>query len=120
VAYRGCVLVVTRHPRSGPAGRDLLAEARDLLDVLTGLPGFRRGWVASAVDDPDVVLVVHEWDDVGSWRRALGSFDVKTRTPFLLTAADEPSAFEVLTRCVPGERVDAESAHERAADPGAR
>ena len=94
------MLVVTRHrlPLAGYAEpADALAATRDLLAVLGGLPGFVRGWVARAVDDGDLMVLAHEWVDVGSYRRALSAYEVKLRWPLLMTAIDEPSAFEVLT-----------------------
>jgi hypothetical protein len=107
------VLVVTRHrlPLDGfadvPAA---LAAARELLAILATCPGYVRGWLARAVDDPDLVVLAHEWDDVGSYRRALGSYEVKLRWPFLQTAVDEASAFEVLTLRTPDGAVDSRSA----------
>lgn len=94
------MLVVTRHRLPLPGFVDpasALEAARELLAVLASCPGFGRGWVARAVDDPDLLVLAHEWDDVGSYRRALGSYEVKLRWPFLQTAADEATAFEVLT-----------------------
>jgi hypothetical protein len=107
------VLVVTRHrlPLDGfadvPAA---LAAARELLAILATCPGYVRGWLARAVDDPDLLVLAHEWDDVGSYRRALGSYEVKLRWPFLQTAVDEASAFEVLTLRTPDGAVEASSA----------
>ena len=112
-AYGDPVLVVTRHrlPLDGfadvPAA---LAAGRELLAILAECPGYVRGWLARAVDDPDLLVLAHEWDDVGSYRRALGSYEVKLRGPFLQTAADEASAFEVLTLRTPEGAVDSSSA----------
>ena len=111
--YGGGMLVVTRHrlPLAGyvdvPAA---LAAARELLAVLAGRPGYLRGWLARAVDDPDLLVLAHEWSDVGSYRRALSSYEVKLRWPFLQTAVDEASAFEVLTLRTPEGAVDSSSA----------
>ena len=42
------------------------------------------------------------WEDVGAYRRALSSYDVKvTAVPLLSRAVDEPSAYEVVR---PGTR----------------
>ena len=42
-------------------------------------------------------MLVTEWENVGSYRRALGNYDVKLRaTPLLGEAIDLPSAFESL------------------------
>jgi hypothetical protein len=107
------VLVVTRHrlPLAGFAtATDALEAARDLLAVLAGLPGYRRGWVARAVDDGDLLVLAHEWDDVGSYRRALSAYEVKLRWPFLQTADDEATAFEVLVERTPDAVVERPSA----------
>lgn len=107
------MLVVTRHrlPLDGfsdvPAA---LAAARELLEILAGCPGYVRGWLGRAVDDPDLLVLAHEWDGAGSYRRALGSYEVKLRWPFLQTAFDEASAFEVLTLRTPDGAVDSPSA----------
>ena len=98
------MLVVTRHrlPLAGYADdASALAAARDLLEVLAAQVGYRRGWIARAVDDPELLVVAHEWADAGSYRRGLSAFDVKLRWPFLLTATDEATAFEVLVSRTP-------------------
>lgn len=113
------MLALTRHrlPLPGFEGAPAALEAaRDLLAVLAARPGYVRGWVGRAVDDPDVLVVAHEWDDVGSYRRALSAYDVKLRSPFLQTATDEPTAYEVLVARTPDHVVEASSA--RAADAG--
>ena len=96
---------MTRHrlPLAGYAATtDALEAARDLLAVLAGLPGYVRGWIARAVDEPDLLVLATEWEDVGSYRRALSAYEVKLRWPFLQTAVDEATAFEVLVRADAG------------------
>jgi hypothetical protein len=107
------VLVVTRHrlPLPGlPETADALDALREVLATLAARPGFLRGWVARAVDDPDVLLLAHEWQDVGSYRRALSAYEVKLLSPVLATAADEASAFEVLVVRTPDSVVESPSA----------
>ena len=111
--YGGAVLVVTRHrlPLRGYADATAaLAAARDTLAVLAERPGYLRGWIARAVDDPDLVILAHEWADAGSYRRALSAYDVKLHWPFLQTAADEATAFEVLVARTPDSVVELPSA----------
>ncbi len=118
-AYGGGVLVVTRHrlPLTGYASTpDALEAARELLAVLAGLPGYLRGWIARAVDDPDLLVLAHEWEDVGSYRRALSAYEVKLRWPFLQTAVDEATAFEVLVSRTPDALVEQPSARGADAD----
>lgn len=110
---------MTRH-RLPLAGYDdttsALAAARDTLATLSEQQGYVRGWITRAVDDADLLVVAHEWVDAGSYRRALSAYDVKLRWPFLLTALDEATAFEVLVSRTPESVVERPSA--LAADAG--
>ncbi len=111
------MLVVTRHRLPLPGYADVpstLDSAREVLAVLAEQPGYLRGWLARAVDEPDLLVLAHEWADVGSYRRALSAYDVKLRWPFLQTATDEATAFEVLVSRTP-DSVD-EQASARGAD----
>ena len=110
---------MTRHRLPLPGYADVtstLDAARDLLATLSERPGYLRGWLARAVDDPDLLVVAHEWADVGSYRRALSAFEVKLRWPFLQTATDEASAFEVLVSRTPDAVVESPSARGADAD----
>jgi len=76
---------------------DFEGRATAALDVLSLRPGFIRGRLGRAADDPSVWLLTTEWDSVGSYRRSLSSYDVKViATTLLAEGRDEPSAFEVL------------------------
>lgn len=112
--YGEWMLVITHHrlPLPGFATTsESLAAARDALAVLALRPGWRRGRLARAVDDPDLLLLVQEWDDAGSCRRALSAHEVRIAAGrFLQTAADEPSAYEVLQWRDGAEVLDAPSA----------
>jgi quinol monooxygenase YgiN len=75
-----------------------LERAHETLAVQTG---YVAGHAGRNVDDPDLWLLVTEWQGPGSYRRALSSYDVKVAAvPTLSRAIDEPSAFEPV---VPGE-----------------
>jgi hypothetical protein len=85
---------------------DFAARARDALTALAARPGYLRGTLARATDDPRAWLLLTEWSNVGSYRRALGNYDVKLRaTPLLGQARDLPSGFEVLADVAPGGAV---------------
>lgn len=72
-------------------------RAETAMTALSARPGFRRGGLSRAVDDVHSWLLLTEWDSVGSWRRALSSYDVKmSAVPLLSQALDEPSAYETL------------------------
>ncbi|MGN6606350.1 MAG: antibiotic biosynthesis monooxygenase family protein [Jatrophihabitans sp.] len=84
-------------------GDDLVDEARRALTALAGRPGYLRGSLGRSTDDPTAWVLVTEWENVGSYRRALGNFDVKVgATPLLAGAADLPGAFETLVDVAPG------------------
>ena len=66
-------------------------------EALAQRPGFASGRVGRNLDDPTLWTLVTTWDDVGAYRRALSSYDVKVHAvPLLSRAMDEPSAFEVV------------------------
>ncbi|HMG29232.1 MAG TPA: antibiotic biosynthesis monooxygenase [Jiangellaceae bacterium] len=92
------MLAVTRYRIDPTEAAAFLAQARAALAVLADRPGWRTGHVGRATDDPALWLLISEWDDVGSYRRALSAYEVKvTAVPLLSRAIDEPTAFEVLT-----------------------
>lgn len=79
------------------SGPDLVDPARAALVALAACPGYLRGSVGRSADDPDAWLLLTEWENVGSYRRALGGYQVKlTLTPLMAAAPDLPSAFETL------------------------
>jgi hypothetical protein len=97
------VLVVLRFAVDEP---DFVARAGDALAALAACRGYQRGQVTRAYDDPAAWCLVTEWESVGAYRRALGSYDVKLRgTPVFAHAVPEPSAFEVLAEAGPDGQV---------------
>ncbi|HET7385889.1 MAG TPA: antibiotic biosynthesis monooxygenase family protein [Nocardioidaceae bacterium] len=72
--------------------RPALEQAHAALAVR---PGYASGQVGRNVDDPDLWVLVTTWADVGSYRRALSSYDVKLALAEVMAhAVDEPSAYE--------------------------
>ena len=91
------MLVVSRYRVTDDQSVEFGGLAQDALDALAGQPGFLRGSVGRNVDEPDLWLLSTQWINVGAYRRALSSYDVKTRAvPVMLHALNEPSAYEVL------------------------
>lgn len=80
----------------------VMATAR-LLAAADGCVGVEVG---RASDEPSIWMLSSRWDSVGAYRRALSGHQVKAEAmPFLSTAIDEPTAFEVLFASdVRGER----------------
>jgi len=73
--------------------------AAPALDALRASTGCLSAALVRAVEDPAQWLLVAEWEGVGTYRRALGSYDVKLYAhPFLARARGDESAFEVIER----------------------
>lgn len=94
------MLVVTRLRTSSPdaaAGSELRAGLLHALEVLAAKPGYVAGEVGRNVDDPTLWVLSTRWENVGSYRRALGSYEGKMHVqPLMVRALDEPSAYEVV------------------------
>lgn len=91
------MLVVNRFRVDPSDAEKFRADLAEAVGVLSGRPGFERADGGRNVDDPTLWVLVTRWADVGSYRRALSSYDVKmTAVPLLSRALDEPSAFEGL------------------------
>jgi hypothetical protein len=80
----------------GEAGvAEFRVAARAALGALAARPGYVAGQLGRNLDDPTLWLLTTSWANVGSYRRALSSYDVKvTAVPLLSQAVDEPSAYE--------------------------
>lgn len=90
------MLVVTRYHQPALQASEFLAAAKRALAALAGQPGYRGGRVGRATDDPCLWVISTEWADIGSYRRALGAYQVKIdAVPLLSNAYDEPSAYEI-------------------------
>jgi hypothetical protein len=111
------VLVLNRFLVDDDAVEAFTGRAEAALAALAACRGYRAGRLARALDEPGHWCLVTEWESVGTYRRALGAFDVKVNaTPLLAESVDEPSAYETLAAAEPGGPVTT-SASDRAADP---
>ena len=91
------MLVVNRFRVEEEAGPAFLAELRVALEALAGKSGYVDGRIGRNIDDPMLWVLTTRWENVGSYRRALSSYDVKVRSvPLLSRAVDEPSAYELV------------------------
>src|SRR4051812_13925620 len=76
----------------GPSFREDLETARA---ALAACPGYAGGEIGRNVDDPELWVLSTRWENVGGYRRALSSYDVKLRAVATLSQAiEEPSAYE--------------------------
>ena len=65
------------------------------LESFSKCQGFVDGHYGQNLDDPTLWSLVTYWENVGSYRRALGNNDVKMNAiPTLARAIDEPGAYE--------------------------
>ena len=111
------MLVISRFEVPEPGGPEFLGRARAALAAFAARPGFVRGRVGRAADEPTAWALTTEWNSVGGFRRALSDFDVKVHASTLLAEAiDEASAFEVLAGWEGA--VETAGRTDRAADAG--
>ena len=74
---------------------DFRAELERVKEVLAQAPGFIGGQVGQNLDDPTLWHLSTNWENVGSYRRALSSTRAKLEAiPILARAIDEPGAYE--------------------------
>lgn len=91
------MLVVNRFRVPEEDAASFRAEVEAAHALLGQRPGYVDGTVGRNVDDPTLWVLQTRWADVGSYRRALSSYDVKLgAVPLLSRAVDEPSAYEVV------------------------
>ncbi|HKT04062.1 MAG TPA: antibiotic biosynthesis monooxygenase family protein [Rugosimonospora sp.] len=100
------MLVVNRFAVAGEDQETFTDRARAALAALAARPGYLRGSLGRAYDDPECWCLYTEWESVGAYRRALSGYEVKvTATPLLAQSLDEPSAFEELAVAGPAGEV---------------
>ncbi|MCT1459284.1 antibiotic biosynthesis monooxygenase [Aestuariimicrobium sp. p3-SID1156] len=69
-------------------------RAQAAVELFRTKPGLQSADLVQNLDDPELWAIVTHWDQVGSYRRALGGFESKmTIVPLLSLAIDEPSAY---------------------------
>jgi heme-degrading monooxygenase HmoA len=70
-------------------------QARAAIDSLAGADGFLGVDFGRNLDDPGLWTITTRWANVGSYRRALGSYEAKVAlAPLQSLAIDEPSAYD--------------------------
>ena len=95
---------------------DFADRAEAALKVLASRPGYVRGQLGRSTDDERDWVLVTEWENVGSYRRALGGMDAKLiAMPLLAEAIDVPSSFEILATGRPDGTIERGSS-DRAPD----
>jgi hypothetical protein len=91
------VIVISRFAVAEHSAEDFLARARLALGAFAARPGYLRGWIGRAADDPGLWTITTEWSGVGAFRRSLSGFDVKMyAAPLLAESISEPAAYEII------------------------
>jgi quinol monooxygenase YgiN len=91
------VLVVNRFRVEPAEAEGFRADLEAAHGLLAAQRGYLDGAVGRNLDDPDLWVLQTRWENVGSYRRALSSYDVKLgAVPLLSRAVDEPSAYEIV------------------------
>lgn len=91
------MIVVSRFDVPDGESQAFLPQAQAALAAFAARPGFVRGRVGRAADEPTAWVLTTEWEGVGAYRRSLGAYDVKVDAATLLgRARGEASAFEIL------------------------
>lgn len=106
-AYDRIVLVVNRFSVPEGDGAQFRADLDLARQTLAERPGYVAGTIGRNLDDPTLWVLTTTWENVGAYRRALSSYDVKLNAvPLLGRAIDEPSAYETVE---PGTVLNVES-----------
>jgi quinol monooxygenase YgiN len=101
------VLVVNRFRVPADRAEAFRVELETAREALAACAGYAGGEVGRNVDDPELWVLSTRWENVGSYRRALSSYDVKLRAVAVLSRAiEEPSAYE---RVEPGATLNVPS-----------
>ena len=89
------MIAIARFELSLAEGEKFRAELEAVCDVLAQATGFISGVVGQNLDEPTLWVLTTEWQNVGSYRRALSSTRAKLEAiPVLARAIDEPGAYE--------------------------
>ena len=91
------MLVVNRFLVPDDQTESFRGDVTEAHAALAEQKGYLHGTIGRNVDDPTLWALVTTWENVGAYRRALSSYDVKLRAVALLSRSiEEPSAFEVV------------------------
>ncbi len=91
------MLVISRFRYDEALAERATSELAGCLDRLSEQSGYLAGTVGRALDDPTLWVLQTRWENVGSYRRALSSYEIRLAVvPLLSYAVDEPSAYEII------------------------
>ena len=89
------MIAIARFEQALSQAVDFRAELESGREVLAEAAGFISGTIGQNLDEPTLWVLTTEWENVGSYRRALSSTRAKLEAiPVLARAIDEPGAYE--------------------------
>jgi hypothetical protein len=85
------MFAIARFESEDPAFLDQLIQAHG---ALAACKGYLTGRIGRNTDSPQLLALITEWENIGSYRRALSNFEVKmVAVPVLARAIDEPGGY---------------------------
>ena len=88
------MIAIARFRVSNSQSAQFLRDIERALQVFSEREGFVTGDFGQNLDESELWSLVTHWENVGSYRRALSSTQVKMEVvPLLATAIDEPGAY---------------------------
>ena len=88
------MIAIARFNVPSAQSQEFRGQIEHALQVFSEREGFLSGDFGQNLDENELWSLVTHWINVGSYRRALSSTQVKMEVvPLLATAIDEPSAF---------------------------
>jgi quinol monooxygenase YgiN len=89
------MIAIARFELPSAQAAEFRSELEKVRDVLSEAKGFVSGRVGQNLDEPTLWVLTTEWENVGSYRRALSSTRAKLEAiPILARAINEPGAYE--------------------------
>lgn len=96
------MFVVIRFRVGETAQPEFLGRLETAVEVLSRQKGFVAARTGRNADDPELLALSMEWENIGSYRRALSPYEVKlAAVPLLSQAIDEPTAYDDLSEFAP-------------------
>ncbi len=91
------MLVVSRFRVDAADAEVFRTDLERARTTLAACAGHVEATIGRNVDDPSLWTLVTRWKNVGAYRRALSTYDVKLHAVAVLSRAiDEPSAYEIV------------------------
>lgn len=97
------MLFVTRHRVPPEASAEFEAAVASATAALRTRPGFVAAQAGRCLDEPELWVLTWTWESIGTGRRAMTSGETRMALmPVMVSALDEPSAFELVAPPVDG------------------